>query len=321
MNTGKLTIVRDFAAPKHLVWRFWTEPELIKRWWGPAEFTSPVAEIDLRVGGRYLNAMRSPAGDDSWSTGTYKEVRADERLVMTDAFADARGNVVNASYYKMTGTWPEELLITLDFEELGSKTHMRLVHTGLPEGEMLEQTKLGWMGSFDKLDIELRKEQAFAAEGKTTFTFVSDLDILITRIFDAPRELVFATLLDPAALPEWWGPTRYATRVERMDAHTGGSWRFIQMDGEGKEYAFHGDYREIVKPSLIVQTFVWEGMPDKMIVETMRLEQMDGKTKVSSTEHFQGKEDRDGMWKSGMEEGSGESMDRFAALLRKRKGR
>jgi uncharacterized protein YndB with AHSA1/START domain len=320
-GTGRLSIEREFDAPRRLVWRFWTEPELLKRWWGPVEFTTPSAEMDVRVGGKALIAMRSPSGEDVWSTGTYKEIVPEKRLVMTDSFADAKGNIVNASYYKMPGIWPDELLVTVDLAEVGGRTRMRLEHTGMPDDEMATQTRLGWMSSFDKLDMELRKEQAFAAEGKTTFTFISDLDILITRVFDAPRELVFASLADPVALPEWWGPGRYTTKVERMDVRPGGTWRFIQKDEEGKEYAFHGEYREVVKPSLIVQTFVWEGMPDKMIVETQRLEALDGKTKISSTEHFQSKEDRDGMWQTGMQEGSSESMDRFAALLRKRKGR
>jgi uncharacterized protein YndB with AHSA1/START domain len=277
--------------------------------------------MDVRVGGKAVIAMRSPTGEDVWSTGTYMEIRPEEKLVMTDSFADANGSIVNASYYKMPGIWPDELMVTMQLDDLGGRTRMRLEHTGMPAGEMAEQTRLGWSSSFDKLDLELRKEQAFAAEGKTTFTFISDLDILITRIFDAPRELVFASLVDPVALPEWWGPIRYTTKVERMDARTGGTWRFIQKDKEGQEFAFHGEYREVVKPSLIVQTFVYEGMPDKMIVETQRLEALAGKTKVSSTEHFQTKADRDGMWQTGMQEGSSESMDRFAALLRKRKGR
>ena len=89
-----LIITRDIDAPRALVWRAWTEPEHFMRWWGPHDFTSPVCKIDLRVGGRYLAAMRDPSGRDFYSAGEYREIVPPERLVYTDAFADADGNIV-----------------------------------------------------------------------------------------------------------------------------------------------------------------------------------------------------------------------------------
>ena len=76
-NKGKeLTITRIFDAPRELVWKAWTEPGRMMRWWGPKGFTSPVCKIDLRVGGEYLNAMRSPEGQEFWSKGVYREIVA-----------------------------------------------------------------------------------------------------------------------------------------------------------------------------------------------------------------------------------------------------
>ncbi len=98
-----IIITRMFDAPREIVWKAWTDPELTKRWWGPKNFTAPVIRIDLRVGGKYLNCMRGPDGKDYWSTGIYREIVPRERLVMTDSFADEKGNVVPASYYGMTG--------------------------------------------------------------------------------------------------------------------------------------------------------------------------------------------------------------------------
>ncbi len=80
----ELTITRVFDAPRELVWKAWTEPERVKRWWGPKSFTTPVSKIDLRVGGKYLYCMRSPEGKDFWGTGIFREIVAPERLVMTD---------------------------------------------------------------------------------------------------------------------------------------------------------------------------------------------------------------------------------------------
>ena len=95
--------------------------------------------------------MRSPEGQDFWSTGVYREIVAPSRLVCTDSFADEKGNVVPASHYGMSGEWPLELLVTVTFEEQGGKTRLTLRHVGLPAGEMSEQCEAGWNESFDKL--------------------------------------------------------------------------------------------------------------------------------------------------------------------------
>jgi uncharacterized protein YndB with AHSA1/START domain len=146
-----LVITRVFDAPRELVWRAWTEPEHCMRWWGPKGFTTPACEIDLRVGGVFLNCMRSPEGQDYWSTGVYREIVPLERIVCTDSFADAEGNVVPASHYGMSGDWPDEMLITVTFEEQDGKTKLTLRHQGLPVGEQKDGAQQGWSESFDKL--------------------------------------------------------------------------------------------------------------------------------------------------------------------------
>lgn len=147
---------RTFDAPRELVWRAWTECDLLKRWWGPGNFTTPYCKIDLRVGGKYLYCMRSPEGKDYWSTGVYREIIPVERLVCTDSFADEQGNVVPASQYGMTGDWPDELLVTVTFEEQQGKTKMTLRQVGFPPGEMLRMAGMGWNESFDKLAESLK---------------------------------------------------------------------------------------------------------------------------------------------------------------------
>lgn len=147
----ELVINRTFDAPRDLVWKVWTQPEHIVNWWGPQHFTSPVCEIDFRVGGRYVYCMRSPEGEDFWSTGVFNEIVEPERIVYTDAFADEKGNAVPASHYNMPGDWPDELLVAVTFEENDGKTNMILRHSGIPAGEMSEMTAQGWQGSFDKM--------------------------------------------------------------------------------------------------------------------------------------------------------------------------
>jgi uncharacterized protein YndB with AHSA1/START domain len=155
-NSRELTITRVFDAPRALVWKAWTDPQQLMRWWGPKDYTSPFCKIDLRVGGKYLFCMRSPEGQDYWSTGVFRELVSMERIVLTDSFADEQGNVVPASYYGMGEDFPQELEVTVTLEEVGDKTRMTLRHAGMPEGEMREQTRAGWNESFDKLAESLR---------------------------------------------------------------------------------------------------------------------------------------------------------------------
>ncbi|MBO0687057.1 MAG: SRPBCC family protein [Candidatus Dormibacteraeota bacterium] len=140
-------------------------------------------------------------------------------------------------------------------------------------------------------------------------------DIVLTRVFDAPRELVFKTYTDPELIPRWWGPRNLTTKVERMDVRPGGGWRFVQRDSEGHEFAFHGVYHEVSPPDRIVDTFEFEGMPGHVALETTTLEDLGGKTRLTTITVFQTIEDRNGMVASGMEQGASESMDRLEELL------
>jgi uncharacterized protein YndB with AHSA1/START domain len=146
-----LIITRVFNAPRTMVWRSWTDPEYVMRWWGPKDFTSPKCKIDLRVEGKYLFVMRSPDGRDYYSTGRYLEIDPINKIVCTDSFADEKGNVVPASYYEMEDSIPLELQITLIFEDQDGKTKMTMRHDGFPEGEHRKMAELGWSESFDKL--------------------------------------------------------------------------------------------------------------------------------------------------------------------------
>jgi uncharacterized protein YndB with AHSA1/START domain len=152
----ELVITRVFDAPRELVWQAWTDPEHMKRWWGPQHFTAPACKIDLRVGGHYHFCMRSPEGQEFWNTGVYREVVAPSRLVYTSNFADEKGNIVPASHYHLPGEWPAEMVVTVTLEEHEGKTTMTMRQQGVPAGVMSEMTSMGWNGSFDKLAASLK---------------------------------------------------------------------------------------------------------------------------------------------------------------------
>ena len=153
-----------------------------------------------------------------------------------------------------------------------------------------------------------------ATRSATTITLPSDTEILITREFDAPRDVVFKAMTDPALIPQWWGPRKYETIVDTMDVRPGVAWRFINR-GDGEEFAFRGEYREVVAPERIVQTFEFEPLAGHISIETATFTERNGRTLMTNHTRFASKEDRDGMIESGMESGLRETHDRFVELL------
>ena len=154
-----LVIEREFDAPRDRVWMAWTDPDLVKRWWGPKGFTTPVCRISLRVGGTYFFCMRSAEGKDYCNTGFYREIVPFERIVATDSFADEKGNIVSATSYGMRPDFAREMLQIVTFEEIGGKTKLTLSHAGIPPGEDMESAREGWSQSFDKLADLLAAEK------------------------------------------------------------------------------------------------------------------------------------------------------------------
>ena len=146
-------------------------------------------------------------------------------------------------------------------------------------------------------------------------TTPTDREIRVERIFDAPRDRVFAAFTDPALIPEWWGPYDTTTIVDQMDVRPGGLWRFIAQDCDGRETAFRGVYREVTPPERIVQSWEWEGLPGHVSIETAEFEDLGDKTRMIGTTLFHTTEERDGMLNSGMEKGMNETYERLDALL------
>jgi uncharacterized protein YndB with AHSA1/START domain len=140
-------------------------------------------------------------------------------------------------------------------------------------------------------------------------------EIITTCLIDAPREMVFNAFMDPGLLERWWGPKYLATTVDVFDACSGGSWRFLQHDKDGNEYAFHGVFHSISSPDQIVQTFEFEGTPGHVILDTIFFEDVNGKTRITDQSVFQSPADRDAMLAENMESGASESMVALAEMM------
>jgi uncharacterized protein YndB with AHSA1/START domain len=143
--------------------------------------------------------------------------------------------------------------------------------------------------------------------------------ITFTREIDAPRDVVFATMMDADAIPLWWGPSYLTTTVVAHEPRVGGTWQYDQTDPEGNTYSFRGVFHDVVPGERAVQTFEFAGMPGRVSLDTMTLEDVDGRTLIRGGTVFQSVEDRDGMVASGMEEGMAEGYDRLEALIRSRR--
>lgn len=141
--------------------------------------------------------------------------------------------------------------------------------------------------------------------------------IVITREFAAPRDLVFRAFTDPGLLVQWLGPRDLAMTVERYDVRDGGKWRYVHTDAQGNSYGFHGVFHGDPSPDSIVQTFEFEGTPGHVKLDTTTLEPRDGATLVRTVSAFTSTGDRDAMIASGMERGVRDSDERLEELLAK----
>lgn len=139
-------------------------------------------------------------------------------------------------------------------------------------------------------------------------------DVVMRRVFDAPREAVFEVVTDPALIPRWYGPPSITVEVERMEVRPGGRWRYVNRDAHGNEVPFSGVYHDVVAPERIVRTFEWEG-PGEVSLETYTLEDLGGRTRYVAQSVFRSLTARDAMIRGGAEAGGTQSMDRLADLL------
>ena len=144
-------------------------------------------------------------------------------------------------------------------------------------------------------------------------------EVIVTREFDAPRDLVFKAHTDPELYKQWLGPRGYEMVLDIFEPHSGGRYRYIHKDQDGNEFGFHGVFHEISEERMI-QTFEFEGLPEPghVTLDTMRLESLPGdRTRITIQSLFQSVSDRDGMVQAGMERGMQEGYERLDELLAK----
>ena len=147
-----------------------------------------------------------------------------------------------------------------------------------------------------------------------TTAYTDGQDLVLERVFDAPRDLVWKVVTDPERVTHWWGPRGYTTTVVEMDVQPGGRWRWINHATGGHDAPFKREYLEVVPPERIVRTSIFDlpGFDDRAAIETMILEDLGGRTRLIARSRFPSIEDLAGALATGMIGGALDSYDRLA---------
>jgi uncharacterized protein YndB with AHSA1/START domain len=258
-----LTTTRVFDAPRELVFRAWTDPKQFARWFPPDGF-SAACELDVRPGGSLRVDMKGedPAlgpdfvGKVFPGTGVYKEVVANERLSFTFEAPTEEGILT--------------LLMTVLFEAQGRKTKLTIHQTAETVAAYEELVKIG---ASEGLRQSLDKLTALLDGAPNTTTDVKDRTLTLTRVFDAPRDLVWTAYTDPAHIVKWMFARDWEAPFAETDVRSGGRFRIGMRPADHSEEGFvlDGSYREVVKPERLVQE-----LSDGRLM-TVRLEDVGGK--------------------------------------------
>jgi uncharacterized protein YndB with AHSA1/START domain len=150
-----LVFTRNFNAAVEQVWQAWTDPELVKQWWGPDGFSCPLANMEVREGGTSLLAMHAPADlhiPDSYSTWTYTKIVPNKLIEYVHNLSDQDGNKINPATMGMPSDFPQEQRHVAEFKDLGNgHTELTFTEYGWPEGQMQEFSRMGMEQCLNKM--------------------------------------------------------------------------------------------------------------------------------------------------------------------------
>ncbi len=299
----EIAMSRVFDAPAHLVFEAYTSPQHVPHWLlGPEGWTMPVCEIDLRVGGKWRYIWRHPDGRELDMHGVYREIAPPDRVVPTESWGPE---------------WPETIN-TVTFTETDGKTTLTITTLCASKENRDAMLKTGMAGgvsmSFDRLVTVLRR----MISGVVVSTYS---ELVITRVFDAPREIVFKAWTDQDRLKQWWGPKYFTTPVCELDPRPGGAIKIHMRGPDGTIYPMLGFVREIVEPErLVMDTYVpdAEGNPLFKVTNTVTFEEQGGKTKITVHADVTMATPAAAPSLAGMEQGWSETVDRLGSFLERR---
>jgi uncharacterized protein YndB with AHSA1/START domain len=299
-SNRELVISRLFDASREVLFDAFSDPIHISQWWGPNGFTTTTEKFDFRVGGEWRHIMHGPDGVNHPNHSTFLEIVRPERIVRT------HGNGTNVNIH-----------FTVTFTVEGDQTRVT-IHMVFPTIEMFEHVQCEHRAEEGGQQTLARLAQ-YIAKPKSEKSYT----LHITRMLDAPRELVYEAFTNPAMLAQWFGPRGFAAMDIDYDVRVGGKWSLrlhktaeeTACDPEGETDLYqHGTYLEVAAPERLVYTFAWKGKVEPLNYETkitVMFRELEGKTVLDFKQGpFESEADRDGHnigWSS--------AFDRFAEFL------
>jgi uncharacterized protein YndB with AHSA1/START domain len=290
------------------------------KWWGPAGFTTTLHAMDVREGGASRYTMHGPDGKDWPNKVTYLEVVPGERLVYD------HGDFERVHFH-----------VTITFVEMVGRTKvtMRSVFpTAAARDFVVREVRAieGGNQTFDRLGAHLAEQMRSQPKVDQSASLATERDFVITRIFDAPRELVFRTWTDAKHVARWWGPREFTIPVCELDLRVGGAYRIVMRGPDGVDCPVRGVFREIVPPEKLVMTVdcsdhsaEWhdfldpardKSQPPKFEnLQTVTFEALGARTKLTILSRFPNAAIRDAALRLGMTEGWSESLDKLGEAL------
>lgn len=297
IEARSIIFVRTFDAPRALVFSAFSSPVHLGQWWGPNGFTTTTHAFEFRPGGVWRFVMHGPDGRDYQSRITFDEIKAPERLVYHHGGAD--------------DVEPVEFSVTITFADEGGKTRLtwHMLFPSIAERDRVVREHGAEEGLKQTLGHLAEHLARIAAAAKG----VSDL--VVTRIYDAPREVVFSLWTDPKHLREWWGPRGFTNPVCEADARAGGAIRIHMRGPDGRTHRMTGIFDEVVPPERLVFTNI---VPDEtgqtlfQIRNTVLFENAGGKTRLTLRATVLMQTDAAAPYLAGMNEGWSQTLDRLA---------
>lgn len=289
-----LQVSRFFKAGREEVFQAWINPEIMKKWFCPQDLTVASVKADARVGGKYSISMKDDSRDKIFTTfGTYKEIIPGQKLVFT-------------------WEWEEpdqaESVVTVEFKEKNGGTEVVLTHERFVDMEGENGHKEGWTSAL----VNLEENGLNGSEAKR--------EIVLTRTFNFPREIVFEAMTDPKQVVQWWGPNGFTTTVHEMDVRPGGTWKHTMHGPDGTDYPNKSIFLEVVKPERIVYKNSG-GAKDRggaCFMGTWTFEDLGGKTKLTMRLTFPSSGERDRTEQEyGAIEGGKQTLARLETFLSK----
>lgn len=295
----ELVMTRLVDAPRALVYRAFTDPRLMPQWWGPNGFTTVTREVDVRPGGVWRFVMHGPDGTDYDNRIRYREVVAPERLVYSHD-ADVEND-------------PNGFEVTVTFEAEGDRTRVTM-RSVFASAAMVERVK-----GFGAVELGQQTLGKLAARVDALRAEEGDLDLVLTRLIDAPQARVWQAWTEPALVSRFWGPRGATVLNCEMDLRPGGVFTITQRDADGVENTFNGFFAAIAAPERLAFTdkLAADGAPspEAFLLATISLEAQGDKTLLTARVHHYTAANRDTHADLGFFGSWTEMLDRLEAVL------